>query len=74
MLFYISLPSSDLIGIFCKLGSLEANLPVEVAANKNEVCTLFVLGLICSRNESEYVFLSLETCLQSKINLEIHVL
>ena len=33
----ISLPSSDFIGIFCKFGSLEANLPVEVAANKNDV-------------------------------------
>ena len=33
----ISLPSSDLIGIFCKLGSLEANRPVVVAANKKEV-------------------------------------
>jgi hypothetical protein len=32
--FLISLPSSDLIGIFCKLGSLDANRPVDVAANK----------------------------------------
>jgi len=35
--FLISFPSSDLIGIFCKFGSLEANLPVFVAANKKEV-------------------------------------
>ena len=35
--FLISLPSADLIGIFCKFGSLEASLPVFVAASKNEV-------------------------------------
>ena len=35
--FLMSFPSSDLIGIFCKLGSLEASLPVVVAANKKEV-------------------------------------
>jgi len=35
--FLISFPSSDLIGIFCKFGLLEANLPVFVAANKKEV-------------------------------------
>jgi len=35
--FLISLPSSDLIGIFCKLGSLDASLPVVVAANKKDV-------------------------------------
>ena len=33
----MSLPSSDLIGIFCKFGSLDANRPVEVAANKKDV-------------------------------------
>ena len=33
----ISFPSFDLIGIFCKLGSADANLPVLVAANKKEV-------------------------------------
>ena len=33
----ISLPSSDFIGMFCKFGSLEASLPVEVAANRKEV-------------------------------------
>ena len=51
--FLISLPSSDLIGMFCKFGSLEANLPVVVAANKKEVWTLFVLGFICSGKASE---------------------
>ena len=51
--FLISLPSSDLIGMFCKFGSLEANLPVVVAASKKEVCTLFVLRFICSGKESE---------------------
>ena len=51
--FLISLPSSVLIGIFCKLGSLDANLPVVVAASKKEVCTLFVWGFICSGKESE---------------------
>ena len=35
--FLISLPSSVFIGMFCKLGSLEANLPVFVAANKKDV-------------------------------------
>ena len=30
-------PSSDLIGMFCKLGSLDASLPVVVAASKKEV-------------------------------------
>jgi hypothetical protein len=35
--FLISFPSSDFIGIFCKFGSLEANLPVVVAANKKDV-------------------------------------
>ena len=63
--FLISFPSSDFIGIFCKFGSLEANLPVVVAANKKDVWTLFVKELICSGRESEYVFLSLESCLQS---------
>jgi len=67
--FLISLPSSDLIGIFCKLGSLDASLPVVVAANKKDVWTLLVLGFICSGRASEYVFFSFETCLQSKINL-----
>ena len=33
----ISFPSSDLIGIFCKFGSLEAKRPVFVAANKKDV-------------------------------------
>ena len=51
--FLISFPSSDFIGIFCKFGSLDANLPVVVAANKKEVCTLFVVGLMCSGRESE---------------------
>ena len=35
--FLISFPSAVLIGMFCRLGSLEASLPVFVAANKNEV-------------------------------------
>ena len=35
--FSISFPSVVLIGIFCKLGSLDASLPVFVAANRNEV-------------------------------------
>ena len=65
----MSLPSSDLIGIFCKFGSLEASLPVVVAANKKEVCTRFVLEFKCSGKESEYVFLSLLVCRQSKTNL-----
>ena len=30
--FRIFFPSSDLMGIFCKLGSVEDNLPVLVAA------------------------------------------
>ena len=51
--FLISFPSSDLIGIFCKLGSLDANLPVVVAASRKDVWTLFVLGFICSGKESE---------------------
>ena len=51
--FLISLPSSDLIGIFCKFGSLDASLPVVVAASKKDVCTLFELGLIYSGKESE---------------------
>ena len=65
----MSLPSSVLIGIFCKLGSLDANLPVVVAANKNEVCTLFVLLLKCSGSESEYVFFNFDNCLHSKTSL-----
>ena len=51
--FLISLPSKFLIGIFCKLGSLDANLPVVVAANRKLVCTLPVLGFKNSGNESE---------------------
>ena len=51
--FLISFPSSDFIGIFCKLGSLDANLPVVVAANKKDVWTLLVFELICSGKESE---------------------
>ena len=35
--FLMSLPSSDLIGIFCKFGSLDAKRPVVVAASKNDV-------------------------------------
>ena len=67
--FLISFPSSDLIGIFCRFGLLDANLPVFVAASKNEVCTLLVLELMCSCNASVYVFLSFEICLHSKTNL-----
>ena len=51
--FLISFPSSDLIGIFCKFGSLDAKRPVVVAASKKEVCTLLELGLMCSGRESE---------------------
>ena len=58
--FLISLPSKVFIGIFCKLGSLDASLPVVVAASKKEVWTLFVLGLMCSGRESEYVFFSFD--------------
>jgi len=57
-----------LIGIFCKFGSLEANLPVVVAAKRNDVCTLLVSGLRCSGKESEYVFFNFDNCLQSKTN------
>ena len=63
--FLISLPSSDLIGIFCKLGLLDANLPVVVAASKKEVWTLFVFLLMCSVSASEYVFLSLKIHIQT---------
>ena len=56
------------MGIFCKFGSLDANLPVVVAANKKDVCTLLVLGFKCSGNESEYVFFNFDNCLQSKTN------
>ena len=40
-----------------------------VAANKKEVCTRLVLEFKCSGKESEYVFLSLLVCRQSKTNL-----
>ena len=57
------------MGIFCKFGSLDANLPVLVAANKKEVWIRFVLEFKCSGKESEYVFFSLLVCLQSNTNL-----
>ena len=60
------MPSSVLIGIFCKFGSLDANLPVVVAAKRKDVWTLSVLEFICSGSVSVYVFLSLVNCLQSK--------
>jgi hypothetical protein len=50
------------------LGSLEASLPVVVAASRKEVWTLLVFGLTCPGKASEYVFLSFDNCLQSKIN------
>ena len=50
----MSLPSSDFIGIFCKFGSLEASLPVVVAASKKGSMHSFrINGLICSGKESE---------------------
>ena len=38
--FLISAPSAFLTGIFCKLGSVEESLPVEVAVCLNTVCSL----------------------------------
>ena len=54
-------PFSVLIGIFCKFGLFELNLPVKVDANAYDVWTRPVLFDICSINESVYVDLSFDS-------------
>ena len=41
-------PSSVRMGMFCRLGSDDANRPVDVAAMEYDVCTRPVSGLICA--------------------------
>ena len=62
----IFLPSSLRIGMFCKLGSVEASRPVLVPAIEYEVCTRPVSGWICSCNASVYVDFNLLSCRQSR--------
>ena len=69
MLFLFLYHLMFLLVYFVNLDHLKLSLPVFVAANKKEVCTLFVFLLICSCKASVYVLLSLDTCLHSKIKL-----
>ena len=62
----IFLPSSVLIGIFCKFGFDEDNLPVVAPEERNEVCTLPVFVLIWFWRDSVYVDLNFESCRHSK--------
>ena len=64
--FLISFPSFVFIGIFCKLGSLEANLPVFVEAKERCMYSICFITDVCSCKASVYVLFNFETCLHSK--------
>ena len=53
------------MGIFCKFGSDEANLPVDVVAIEKEEWILFVFWFKYVGKESEYVVLSFDSALHS---------
>ena len=66
----IVIPSFVLIGIFCKFGSDDESLPVEVTACWYEVCTRDLTSQI-SESLSVYVLLSFARERYSRISLTI---
>ena len=65
--FLISLPLLVRIGMFCRLGLVELNLPVAVSDWLNVVCTFPVVAFISCGSASVYVEMSFFIPLYSRI-------